>query len=758
MPNFSDLALTFQGNMYPSLIADLAESLGIPAAAFRGEDIGFYPAEQCWIIPERDGDGNIIGLLKRYLDGKKFTWPGSKRGLSYECVAVRQKDQSLSDDCPQFLRVGAAGVPCPICGRENDGCLISSEDPEDPAAVICVRTADGAERRLESGAGYLHRRHAQPGYRGGRVAVLPLSDQPVVVAEGWSDRMYAKNLGYVAIARPSAESTPKGLASLVQGRAVILMGDRDPHGAGQRGLESCFQLLKPVCSSVVKVLPPEGAGKDLRVWHPTREEFDAHIKASGIAIDDGSVLPDVAPLTLAKSWVQQTQTHNGMLLLRHVQGDYYRWRTLSYGRVDQRELRQEWYEFFTDRPVKVRTADGGVKIVTLRPDRKFMADIDDAASSYCYVKVEADTHEPFLIKTGSTMDLTRAVVFQNGILHLTTGDLSALTPDVFLTSTLPYDYRPGLQCPLWLWFVGDIFNGDQECIDLLQEWFGYNLIAANHMQSMMFFFGVPGSGKSTTAGVLRNLLGPTRCCGASTENFNNLFGKEALLNRYAAIMSESRDTDRSKIDKLLQTWKAITGGDVINVARKYKQAVDTRLFCRLTYVANEAIPFDDVSQAMAGRTNLLYFPNNYRKRNPDRFLDTKLQAETSGVALWAVEGLKRLLVNDRFTVPKASQEHLLRLADLTNPIGVMLAECTRLHIGSEYLKYRTECKVLYDLWKAWCDDTRTKTSLSAIGFGMKLAQMEHPITKKQIMEAGKRYTVYQGLEILPEAYERYLKR
>jgi len=274
----------------------------------------------------------------------------------------------------------------------------------------------------------------------------------------------------------------------------------------------------------------------------------------------------------------------------------------------------------------------------------------------------------------------------------------------------------------------------------------------------MFLFGVPGSGKSTTANVLRALLGQARCCGASTDNFKGLFGREALLNKYAAIMSESRDTNRSDIDKLLQTWKAITGGDIINVARKYRQAVDTRLFCRLTYVANEAIPFDDAAQAMSSRLNLLYFGKNYRKGNPDRTLEYKFQAELPGIALWAIRGLKRLLANDRFTLPTASKIHLAQLAELTNPIGAMLAECTRMHIGSEFMQYRTECGTLYDLWKAWCDETRTKTSLSAVGFGMKLSHLEQPLVRQRIEEAGKRIYVYRGLEILSSAMERYLKR
>lgn len=758
-PNFADLLLAMQGNMIPAMCQDLAAQLGsgVTAQAVQAAGIGFYPAEQCWIFPERDANGNVIGLLKRFMDGKKYTWKDSKRGLSYDPVGVRQKESDVPEYRPRFIRVGESGFPCPVCGRENDGCLVSDEDPEDPAAVICVRTAVGAERCLESGAGYFHRRHAQPDYRGGALSILPLSDQPVVVTEGASDRLVALSLGYVAIGRPSAESCPKGLAGLVQGRDVILAGDRDVHGVGQHGLEAAFQTLRPACRSVVKVLPPEGKGKDLRAWHPTREEFEAHVAAAGDKTADGSVMENMAPLTLVKSWIQDMHMRDGVPLLRRVHGDYYNWEGTVYRKMEQEEVRSEWYVFFTDKQVKVKTGDG-VKITTLQPNRKFCADLQDAASAHCSIRIEDGVHEPFLIQARAPMDLARAVVFQNGILYIADDRLAPLTPDVFLTSTLPYEYNPKWQCPQWLWFVGDIFNGDQECIALLQEWFGYNLIASNHMQSMMFFFGVPGSGKSTTAAILRALLGQARCCGADTDNFKTLFGREALLNKYSAIMSESRDTYRGDIDKLLQTWKALTGGDVMNIARKYKGAVDARLFCRLTYVANDAIPFDDISQAMSKRMNLLYFPNNYRNRNPDRMMEEKLKQELPGIALWAIQGLKRLLATDKFTSPVASRVHLAELADLTNPVGLMLEECTTTHSGSDYMNYRTECNVLYDLWKAWCDETRTKTNLSAIAFGMKLSHLERPLARRRIEEAGRRLNIYQGLEVRPGIIEQYLKK
>lgn len=265
------------------MINYLAEDLGVTVESIKKLGVGFYPLKQAWIFAERNENGQITGLVQRYKirgETKKHCWSGSKRGLSYECLGVKQK--KIYQRKNNFIRLQNAGVTCPICGKK-DWCLVSDENPRNPSTVICSRTSEGAERFIE-GSGYLHHRHqhisnSEQKIRPDQFSILSYSDNPLVVVEGSSDVLAAMDMGYVAIGKPSAESGNSILAKLVKNKDVIVIGENDE--AGQRGMESTFQTLKLKCKSVIKILPPDKF-KDLREWCPTADEFENWVRKNKV--------------------------------------------------------------------------------------------------------------------------------------------------------------------------------------------------------------------------------------------------------------------------------------------------------------------------------------------------------------------------------------------------------------------------------------------------------------------------------------------
>jgi putative DNA primase/helicase len=688
-PDFSPaLAPVLEANMNDAMRADLAQQLGpgVTVEAIRIARIGYYPAEQCFTFPERSSDGVVIGLLRRYHDGKKRTWPGGKRGLYF--VPTGDTEGQAPAPHAEFIRVGDAGVPCPICGRENDGCLVSDEDPEDPACVICVRVSEGAERCLESGAGHFHRRKIVAPTAGGEDSVGlttaidgrsvpptsssagPVFYGPTVITEGGSDWLTALSMRFPAIGRPSADLCPKGLTDLVAGKDVILVGDRDPHGVGQHGLESAFQAIKPAARSAVKVLPPEGKGKDLRAWHPIRDEFLAHAEATGSRESDGTLLETKDPRSLALQWLDHAQTDKqGRRLLHYVYGRWYRWNGVCYGQLAPEQLGDELASVFAGRKARVVKSDGGSRTETLEANRHFIEELLFSLRGRCFVPIEPHIHEPFLIKGGTPINLARSVVFRNGLYNVLDGTIEPLAPDLFLTSTLPFDYLPGHRCERFLGAVNTYFEGDQESIDLLQEWFGYLLLASNDFEGILFLIGRSGSGKSTVLTALQAMLGTARWTTMELSDLYDTHGRARLFGRYAAIFSEedTHDIGRRDAGKVLAALKRISGGDAVTINEKYEKSFSTRLFVRALYSANECPVFSDASRSLARRIHILRFPHVLDA--PNRGFKLQIEQEAAGIALWALEGLKRLLANDKFTRPAASEAYTQTIMEDSNPLG-----------------------------------------------------------------------------------------
>lgn len=62
---------------------ELAAQLGVSSQALAGLDVGWHAGHRWWSFPERDGDGTVIGINVRHLDGSKQRLFGSRSGLTF---------------------------------------------------------------------------------------------------------------------------------------------------------------------------------------------------------------------------------------------------------------------------------------------------------------------------------------------------------------------------------------------------------------------------------------------------------------------------------------------------------------------------------------------------------------------------------------------------------------------------------------------------------------------------------------------------
>ena len=101
-------------------LAELAEALGVSARVLEELSVGWDG--KAWVFPERDGDGTVIGVNRRFVDGSKRCVTGSRRGLTYSLDwATRRKGPILVVEGGSDVAAGLSMDLCTIGRPSNTG-------------------------------------------------------------------------------------------------------------------------------------------------------------------------------------------------------------------------------------------------------------------------------------------------------------------------------------------------------------------------------------------------------------------------------------------------------------------------------------------------------------------------------------------------------------------------------------------------------------------------------------------------------------
>jgi len=649
--NFAEQLILYQSNILPLLLEKLSQQLHVSVRALKALEIGYVLHNNCWAFPERDEYGDITGLSLRQWNNKKYMLSGSKRGLTYVPNIHRS---AVSPDKyhagPQnWVRV-SEDIPCPICGKP-DWCMVSAENPHDPKAVLCGRIKEGADRNLGT-AGYLHIRKIE-GNLSQVGSVLVPSEHPILIVEGATDVAAALDIDLVAVGRPSNIGRLDKLTTLIAGYDVIVLGENDA-GAGVEGMEKTFEVLQPHAKRITKLLPPEGV-KDLRQWviqGVTQKQLLHLARTTGNSVPKKTILPSIAPLDLAKQWLEATYYSDDIFTLRVFHGNWYAYTEQCYKEIDKATIRQQLYRFFGDKQYK-KIHTTGFNILNYEPTKHKLDEIMDALIAFC--PITAEEIPCWLNKKHNTSDPKHILVFPNGYLDISSYiqrdedfKLQQSSPHFFSLARYPYEFSPNATCVLWQKFLREIFADDPLKIALLQEWFGYNLIPDNSQEKFMMF------------------LGPTRA------------GKGTILDVLAYILGED---------------------DAIMIERKGKDITQTciRLYTRFTMAANVMPQLPDFARTIESRMLVIQFLTSFIGRE-DITLKTRLKMEAPGILLWALKGLQRLQKNRNFTLPVGHTRILRRVRGEITPFTEFISDYCSLGEGPDYYILSEH---LYECWKQW---------------------------------------------------------
>ncbi len=288
----------------------------------------------------------------------------------------------------------------------------------------------------------------------------------------------------------------------------------------------------------------------------------------------------------------------------------------------------------------------------------------------------------------SEMDAANVINLQNGVLNLDTLELESHSPKHYCSSVIETNYDVNSKCPRWLKFLNQIFNQDQERIDLLQEFFG-SCISNQCTGKAAIFYGSGMNGKSVVAAILQSLIGENAISHLPLNQFESPFGLQGLIGKRLNVPSEL-ETGDYKLSTA--NFKAVCTGDPVHINIKYEAPIETVLNCKLLFLTNNLPDTLDTSYGFFRR--LIIFPFDYtvKEDEKDMNLSDKLKSELSGILNWAIEGLERLeRSNYNFTKCEAAENCLKIYKNEQNNVGDFFTECFIIDNESEIRKSELYC-------------------------------------------------------------------
>ncbi|WP_080833570.1 DNA primase family protein [Cohnella massiliensis] len=279
--------------------------------------------------------------------------------------------------------------------------------------------------------------------------------------------------------------------------------------------------------------------------------------------------------------------------------------------------------------------------------------------------------------------------FKNGMLNLYTMEFTDHSPDFCSTIQIPYEYDINATCPTFEAFLQDVFDGDEEIIQLIQEIMGYCFLPEIKIQMAFFFLGNGSNGKSVLAEVIRQMVGVQNVSNVALNNLNSSFGLQSLPDKLVNISTEN-EFDR-KFGT--QNFKIITSGDPVEVKIKYHAPINTVLYATPIVLLNRMMHSEDLSNGYFRRFLIIPFKKVYKELKAgqipeegvsymDKSLTNKLLQELPGIAAFALRGLTRLIDNNfNLTESKACRRALEEYQGRLNPVAEYYNE--RIYVDSK---------------------------------------------------------------------------
>lgn len=251
------------------------------------------------------------------------------------------------------------------------------------------------------------------------------------------------------------------------------------------------------------------------------------------------------------------------------------------------------------------------------------------------------------------------VTFKNCRVDVLNMTVEPLSPEHLDTVQLDVEYNPDAYHPIVDEFMATASCGIQEVEQLLYEALGYSFLKTVHLAKSFILVGEGRNGKSTYLELIDSIVGEKNSTSIDMKSMGSNFRVSNLQGKLVSTAGDISSTPMSDSD----LFKSISSGDRILVEKKYKDAVEERLWATLFFAANKLPRTPDTTYGFYRRFCIIPFNaslTRVSKMEGERFKHTLLSQEAREYAAYrAIQAIHRVLTttND-FIEPQVCKDML----------------------------------------------------------------------------------------------------
>lgn len=313
-------------------------------------------------------------------------------------------------------------------------------------------------------------------------------------------------------------------------------------------------------------------------------------------------------------------------------------------------------------------------------------------------RTEVLAYLDILIRENSKAEDANLIVFENGLYNIVDDSFVEFTPEHIITNKIRWKYNPEAYSELADKTLNKIACNDPQIRALLEEAIGYCFYRRNELGKAFILTGDKSNGKSTFLSMVQCLLGDENISSLDLKELGDRFKTAEMFGKLANIGDDIGDEFIANP----AIFKKLVTGERVSAERKGQNPFEFNNYSKLLFSANNIPRIKDKTGAVQRRLTIIPFDARFSADDPDFNPYIKHLLKTDEVMEYLINlgiaGLKRVLLNRKFTGSTKVQKAMDEYEENNNPIIGFFRECE----DEEFQIENEPTNVVYKRYQEYC--------------------------------------------------------